>query len=92
MQRRTARRPPALAAASLRPVRELASLRATAMRQPCVAAAKLRAALAQSGTSGSGTTGKLAGVTRVWLDRRFRATDLDPNLTQIGARPPGRPA
>jgi hypothetical protein len=24
-------------------------------------------------------------VTRVWLDRRFRATALDPNLTQIGA-------
>jgi subtilisin family serine protease len=24
-------------------------------------------------------------VTQVWLDRRFRATDLDPNLTQIGA-------
>jgi hypothetical protein len=92
VQRRTARRPPALAAASLRPVRELASLRATAMRQPRVAAAKLGAALAQTGTSGSGTTGKLAGVTRVWLDRRFRATDLDPNLTQIGARPPGRPA
>jgi subtilisin family serine protease len=24
-------------------------------------------------------------VTQAWLDRRFRATDLDPNLTQIGA-------
>jgi subtilisin family serine protease len=85
VQRRTARRPPALAAASLRPVRELASLRATAVRQPRTAAAKLGAALAGTGTSGSRTTGKLAGVTRVWLDRRFRATDLDPNLTQVGA-------
>ena len=85
VQRRTARRPAALAAASLRPVRELTSLRATAMRQPRVAAAKLGAALAQTDTSGSRTTGKLAGVTRVWLDRRFRATDLDPNLTQVGA-------
>jgi subtilisin family serine protease len=85
VQRRTARRPPALAAASLRPVRELASLRATAVRQPRVAAAKLGAALAETGTSGSRTTGKLAGVTRVWLDRRFRATDLDPNLTQVDA-------
>jgi subtilisin family serine protease len=85
VQRRTARRPPALAAASLRPVRELASLRATAMRQPRVAAAKLGAALAGTDTSGSRTTGKLAGVSRVWLDRRIRATDLDPNLTQIGA-------
>jgi subtilisin family serine protease len=85
VQRRTARRPPALAAASLRPVRELASLRATAVRQPRAAAAKLGAALAETGTSGSHTTGKLAGVTRVWLDRRFRATDLDPNLTQVGA-------
>jgi subtilisin family serine protease len=85
VQRRTTKRPPALVAASLRPVRELTSLRATAMRQPRAAAAKLGAALAQTGTSGSRTTGKLAGVTRVWLDRRFRATDLDPNLTQIGA-------
>jgi len=31
----------------------------------------------------------LAGVTRVWLDRRVHKTALDPNLTQIGARPPG---
>ena len=85
VQRRTARRPPALAAASLRPVRELTSLRATAMRQPRAVAAKLGAALAATDTSGSRTTGKLAGVTRVWLDRRFRATDLDPNLTQVGA-------
>jgi subtilisin family serine protease len=85
VQRRTARRPPALDAASLRPVRELTSLRATAVRQPRTAAAKLGAALAQTGTSGSRTTGKLAGVTRVWLDRRFRATDLDHNLTQVGA-------
>jgi Subtilase family len=85
VQRRTARRPPALAAASLRPVRELASLRATAVRQPRTAAAKLGAALAGTGTAGSRTTGTLAGVTQVWLDRRFRATDLDPNLTQIGA-------
>ena len=92
VQRRTARRPPALAAASLRPVRELASLRATAMRQPRVAAARLGAALAQTGTSGSRTTGKLAGVTRVWLDRRFQATDLDPNLTRSGPRRPDRPA
>jgi subtilisin family serine protease len=85
VQRRTARRPPALAAASLRPVRELASLRATAMRQPRAAAAKLGAALAGTDTTANRTTGTLAGVTRVWLDRRFRATDLDPNLTQIGA-------
>jgi subtilisin family serine protease len=85
VQRRTARRPPALAAASLRPVRELASLHATAMRQPRTAAAKLGTALAETGTSGSRTTGRLAGVSRVWLDRRFRATDLDPNLTQVGA-------
>jgi len=85
VQRRTAGRPPALAAASLRPVRELASLRATAVRQPRVAAAKLGAALAETDSTGSRTTGRLAGVTRVWLDRRFRATDLDPNLTQIGA-------
>ena len=85
VQRRTARRPPALAAASLRPVRELASLRATAVRQPRTAAARLGAALAGTGTAGSRTTGTLAGVTQVWLDRRFRATDLDPNLTQIGA-------
>jgi subtilisin family serine protease len=85
VQRRTARRPPALAAASLRPVRELASLRATAVRQPRTAAAKLGAALAGTGTVGSRTTGRLAGVTQVWLDRRFRATDLDSNLTQIGA-------
>ncbi|HYN17155.1 MAG TPA: S8 family peptidase, partial [Actinomycetes bacterium] len=40
---------------------------------------------AGTATSATRTTGTLAGVTRVWLDRRFRATDLDPNLTQIGA-------
>jgi subtilisin family serine protease len=85
VQRRTAKRPAALAAASLRPVRELASLRATAMRQPRVAAPKLGAALAGTRATPAGTTGKLAGVSRLWLDRRFRATDLDPNLTQVGA-------
>jgi subtilisin family serine protease len=85
VQRRTASRPPALAAASLRPVRELASLRATAVRQPRADAAKLGAALAGTTATTTRTTGTLAGVTRVWLDRRFRATALDPNLTQIGA-------
>ena len=85
MQRRTASRPPALARASLRPVRELASLRATAMRQPRADAAKLGAALAGTTATPTRTSGTLAGVSRVWLDRRFRATDLDPNLTQIGA-------
>jgi subtilisin family serine protease len=85
VQRRTASRPPALARASLRPVRELASLRATAMRQPRADAAKLGAALAGTTATPTRTSGTLAGVSRVWLDRRFRATDLDPNLTQIGA-------
>jgi subtilisin family serine protease len=85
VQRRTAGRPPALAAASLRPVRELSSLRATAVRQPRAAAAKLGAALAATGATATRTTGALAGVRRVWLDRRFRATALDPNLTQVGA-------
>ncbi len=85
VQRRTASRPPALARASLRPVRELASLRATAMRQPRADAAKLGAALAGTTATATRTSGTLAGVSRVWLDRRFRATALDPNLTQIGA-------
>jgi subtilisin family serine protease len=85
VQRRTARRPPALAAAALRPVRELASLRATAVRQPRAAAARLGAALARTDATTTRTTGPLAGVSRVWLDRRFRAADLDPNLTQVGA-------
>ncbi|MDP9210134.1 MAG: S8 family serine peptidase, partial [Actinomycetota bacterium] len=75
----------ALARASLRPVRELASLRATAMRQPRADAAKLGAALAGTTATATRTSGTLAGVSRVWLDRRFRATALDPNLTQIGA-------
>src|SRR5829696_5380554 len=83
VQRRTTSRPAALAAASLRPVRELSSLRATAMRQPRAEAAKLGAALAT--TTATRTTGTLAGVSRVWLDRRFRAVDLDPNLTQVNA-------
>jgi subtilisin family serine protease len=81
---RTARRPAALAAASLRPVRTLASLRATAVRQPRAAAARLGAALAAHATR-SRTPSPLAGVTRVWLDRRVHKTALDPNLTQIGA-------
>lgn len=85
VQRRTASRPPALAAASLRPVRELSSLRATAMRQPRADAAKLGAALAGTTATATRTTGALAGVRRVWLDRRFRATDLDPNLAQVNA-------
>ena len=42
-------------------------------------------ALAATTATTTRTTGTLAGVTRVWLDRRFRATALDPNLTQIGA-------
>ena len=85
VQRRTASRPAALAAASLRPVRELSSLRATAMRQPRAEAAKLGAALATTTATATRTTGTLAGVSRVWLDRRFRAIDLDPNLTQVNA-------
>src|SRR5829696_4265565 len=87
VQRRTTSRPAALAAASLRPVRELSSLRATAMRQPRAEAAKLGAALATTTTTATATrtTGALAGVSRVWLDRRFRATELDPNLTQVNA-------
>ena len=85
VQRRTASRPPALAATFLRPVRELTSLRATAVRQPRAAAAKLGAALAGTGGTATRATGALAGVRRVWLDRRFRATALDPNLTQVGA-------
>jgi len=68
VQRRTASRPPALAATSLRPVRELTSLRATAVRQPRAAAAKLGAALAGTGGTATRATGALAGVRRVWLD------------------------
>jgi len=85
VQRRTTSRPAALAAASLRPVRELSSLRATAMRQPRAEAAKLGAALATTTATATRTAGALAGVSRVWLDRRFRATELDPNLTQVNA-------
>jgi subtilisin family serine protease len=85
----TTRRPPALARAALRPVRALASLRATAVRQPRAAAARLGAALAATQAAQARrsppTTRPLAGVTRVWLDRRVRGTALDPNLTQIGA-------
>jgi len=82
---RTAKRPPALAAASLRPVRTLGSLRATAVRQPRTAAARLGAALAAHATRSRAAPSPLAGVTRVWLDRRVHKTALDPNLTQIGA-------
>jgi subtilisin family serine protease len=85
----TTRRPPALARAALRPVRALASLRATAVRQPRTAAARLGAALAATQAAQARrsppATRPLAGVTRVWLDRRVRGTALDPNLTQIGA-------
>jgi subtilisin family serine protease len=76
VQRAGTARPPVLAAARLRPVRELGSLRATAVRQPRRVAAWMGAALAG---------GRPAGVTRVWLDRRFHKTALDPNLTQVGA-------
>src|SRR5829696_5261346 len=62
VQRRTTSRPAALAAASLRPVRELSSLRATAMRQPRAEAAKLGAALATTTATATRTTGTLAGV------------------------------
>jgi subtilisin family serine protease len=82
---RTARRPPALAAASLHPVRTLASLRATAVRQPRAAAARLGTALAAHAARSRTAASPLAGVTRVWLDRRVHGTALDPNLTQIGA-------
>jgi subtilisin family serine protease len=81
---RTAKRPAALAAA-LRPVRTLASLRATAVRQPRTAAARLGAALAAHAARSRAAASPLAGVTRVWLDRRVHRTALDPNLTQIGA-------
>jgi subtilisin family serine protease len=79
----TARRPAGVTAASLRPVRELTSLRATAVRQPRPSAARLGDALARTAVSARRTTGSLAGVTRVWLDRRLHKTALDPNLTQI---------
>jgi len=65
-----------LAAAGLRTVRELGSVAATAVRQPRRAAARLGAALAG---------GRPAGVRKVWLDRRFHKSALDPNLTQVGA-------
>jgi subtilisin family serine protease len=79
----TSRRPAGLTAASLRPVRELASVRATAVRQPRTTAARFGAALARTAVSARRTIGPLAGVNRVWLDRRFHTTALDPNLTQI---------
>jgi subtilisin family serine protease len=82
---RTATRPPGLAAASLRPVRTLASVRATAVRQPRAAAGRLGAALAAHAARSRSASSPLAGVTRVWLDRPVRGTALDPNLTQIGA-------
>ncbi|HYY81243.1 MAG TPA: S8 family serine peptidase [Actinomycetes bacterium] len=66
-----------LAAAALRPVRELASLHATAVRQPRGAAAGLGAELAAGPSA--------AGITHVWLDRPVHKAALDPNLTQIGA-------
>jgi hypothetical protein len=81
---RTAQRPPALAAAALRPVRTLTSLHATAVRQPRTAAARLGAALAAHARRLAAPS-PLAGVTQVWLDRRVHKTALDPNLTQIGA-------
>ena len=61
VQRTGTTRPPVLASAGLRPVRELGSLAATAVRQPRRVAARLGAALAG---------GRPAGVRRVWLDRR----------------------
>jgi Subtilase family len=76
VQRTGTARPPVLASAGLRPVRELGSLRATAVRQPRRVAGRLGAALAG---------GRPAGVRRVWLDRRFHKSALDPNLTRIGA-------
>jgi subtilisin family serine protease len=76
VQRAGTARPAVLASAGLRPVRELGSLRATAVRQPRRYAARLGAALAG---------GRPAGVRKVWLDRRFHKSALDPNLTQIGA-------
>ena len=42
-------------------------------------------ALATTTATARRTGGTLAEVRRIWLDRRFRATALDPNLTQIGA-------
>jgi subtilisin family serine protease len=86
---RTTRRPPVLARTALRPVRALVSLRATAVRQPRAVAARLGAALAATQAAQARrsppATRPLAGVTRVWLDRRVHGTALDPNLTQIGA-------
>jgi hypothetical protein len=66
-------------------VRTLTSLRATAVRQPRTAAARLGAALAAQARRAPAAPSPLAGVTHVWLDRRVHTTDLDPNLTQIGA-------
>jgi subtilisin family serine protease len=57
---------------SLRRMRELRSIRSTVVRQD-------RRRAFSSGI------GSLAGVTRVWLDGKVRATALDPNLTQVGA-------
>jgi subtilisin family serine protease len=79
----TGRRPAGLTATALRPVRELASLPATAVRQLRTAASRLGAALARTKVSARRTTGPLAGISRVWLDRRIHKTALDPNLTQI---------
>ncbi|WP_157575044.1 S8 family peptidase [Jiangella muralis] len=65
--------------AGMQPVRALPSVQATAVRAPRARAAELGSALDRPGR------GPLAGVTRIWLDHKVHATELDPNLTQIGA-------
>ncbi|HVD16811.1 MAG TPA: S8 family serine peptidase, partial [Actinomycetota bacterium] len=47
-------------------------------------AARARAAPSAAGAAAP-ASGDLAGVTRIWLDHKVRATALDPNLTQIHA-------
>ncbi len=85
------RRARSLRATSLRPVRSLDSLRATVVRQPKAGASRLVASLTAlpRRTGGSparaASSGPLAGVTRIWLDRRVRAAALDWNLTRVGA-------
>lgn len=92
VQRRTASRPPALAAASLRPVRELSSLRATAMRQPRADAAKLGAALAGTTATATRTTGAWPGCAGSGWTAASGPPTSTPTWPRSTPRPPGRPA
>ena len=75
---------PAATTSVLRQKSALPSIDARAVELSKADAAELGSALERRAQPGTADT-LAAGIDKIWLDAEFRAADLDPNLTAVGA-------